>query len=333
MIPRMRSREVLVTGVGLVNAIANDFESFVEAMRAGPVRSAADRRLRRRAACATREPARRRTSIRARSTNAGTRGRWTAAPSSFSPPSTRPWPWPGSISAAWSPCGVRWSWGSTLGGAVDRIPVLPRRPGGPPPPVPVARPLDARAGLPHVHRIRFLGPNLVFSTACTSSNLALAVACDLVRADKADVVIAGGFDPLSLISLLGLQRDAQRHPRHLPSLRSQPRRPRPRRRERGADRGSRRFAARRSARALAAIRGYGLVSDARSMTAPDPTAAGPAACMQRAIEMAGLTPAGVDLICAHGTGTVLNDQTEAPGVAQRVRATRRGDSPARRSSR
>ena len=35
MIPRMRSREALVTGVGLVNAIANDFESFVEAMRAG----------------------------------------------------------------------------------------------------------------------------------------------------------------------------------------------------------------------------------------------------------------------------------------------------------
>ena len=35
MIPRMYSREALVTGVGLVNAIANDLESFVEAMRAG----------------------------------------------------------------------------------------------------------------------------------------------------------------------------------------------------------------------------------------------------------------------------------------------------------
>ena len=35
MIPRMRSREALVTGVGVVNAIANDFESFVEALREG----------------------------------------------------------------------------------------------------------------------------------------------------------------------------------------------------------------------------------------------------------------------------------------------------------
>ena len=35
MIPRMKSRDALVTGVGLVNAIANDFESFIEAMRTG----------------------------------------------------------------------------------------------------------------------------------------------------------------------------------------------------------------------------------------------------------------------------------------------------------
>ena len=49
----------------------------------------------------------------------------------------------------------------------------------------------------------FLGSNLVFSTACTSSNLVLAAALDLVRADKADVVIAGGFDPLSPISCAG----------------------------------------------------------------------------------------------------------------------------------
>ena len=87
------------------------------------------------------------------------------------------------------------------------------------------------------------------------------------------------------------------------------------------------FAARRGApRALAAIRGYGVVSDARSMTAPDPTAAGPAACMQRAIEMAGLTPADMDLVCAHGTGTVLNDQTEAKALCN-VFGPRGGDIP------
>ena len=49
----------------------------------------------------------------------------------------------------------------------------------------------------------FLGPNLVFSTACTSSNLALAVARDLLRANKADVVIAGGFDTMSQVSCSG----------------------------------------------------------------------------------------------------------------------------------
>ena len=76
------------------------------------------------------------------------------------------------------------------------------------------------------------------------------------------------------------------------------------------------FAARRGAGALAAIRGHGLVSDARSMTAPDPTAAGPSASMRHAIEMAGLTPEGVGWVCAHGTGTLLNDRAEARALRQ-----------------
>ena len=71
------------------------------------------------------------------------------------------------------------------------------------------------------------------------------------------------------------------------------------------------FAARRGAHALATIRGHGIVSDASSMTAPDPTAEGPAAGMREAIGMAGAVPGDIDLICAHGTGTLLNDRTEA----------------------
>ena len=157
----------------------------------------------------------------------------------------------------------------------------------------------------------FLGPNLVFSTACTSSNLALAVAHDLVRADKADVVIAGGFDPLSPIACAGFSVMRNVTPNVC--------RPFDRNRD-GLVLGEGSavliveaddFAARRGARALAAVRGYGIVSDARSMTAPDPTAAGTSACMRQAIDMAGLTPDRVDLICAHGTGTLLNDRAEA----------------------
>ena len=160
----------------------------------------------------------------------------------------------------------------------------------------------------------FLGPNLVLSTACTSSNLALAVAHDLVRTDKADVVIAGGFDTMSQVSCSGFSVMRNVTPGIC--------RPFDRNRD-GLVLGEGSavliveaddFAARRGARALAAIRGYGIVSDARSMTAPDPTAAGPAACMRQAIDMAGLTPAGVDLICAHGAGTLLNDQTEAKAL-------------------
>ena len=55
------------------------------------------------------------------------------------------------------------------------------------------------------------------------------------------------------------------------------------------------FAAGRGAPVLATMRGHGIVSDARSLTAPDPTASGPAACMRQAVAMAGLTPAAVDL--------------------------------------
>jgi len=162
----------------------------------------------------------------------------------------------------------------------------------------------------------FLGSNLVFSTACTSSNLALAAALDLVRTNKADVVVAGGFEPLSLISCAGFSVMRNVTPgicrpfdRHRDGL--------------VLGEGSAvliveadDFAARRGARALAAVRGYGLVSDARSMTAPDPTAAGPSASMRHAMDMAGLTPDRVDWVCAHGTGTLLNDRAEARALRQ-----------------
>ena len=313
MIPRMHAREALVTGIGVVNAIANDFESFVEAVRVGrcgqrtivgfdpgglrnpraceaaefdpsPVYEHRDKRKMDRSselvlAAFDQATAMARIDLR------------DVAP-------TR-----GAVAM-----------GSTLGGAVTGYRYYRAARKG------RCRPSQLRDHSMHAPGYRvciesgFLGPNLVFSTACTSSNLALAAALDLVRSDRADVVIAGGFDPLSPISCAGFSVMRNVTPGIC--------RPFDRNRD-GLVLGEGSavliveaddFAARRGARSLAAIRGYGLVSDARSMTAPDPSAAGPAAGMRQAIDMAGLTPDLVDLICAHGTGTLLNDRTEAKAL-------------------
>jgi 3-oxoacyl-[acyl-carrier-protein] synthase II len=69
-------------------------------------------------------------------------------------------------------------------------------------------------------------------------------------------------------------------------------------------------AARRGARVLARIRGFGATSDAFHLTAPDPEGAGAARAIVRAIEDAGARPEDVVYVNAHGTSTPLNDRAE-----------------------
>ncbi|RII13439.1 Polyketide biosynthesis malonyl-ACP decarboxylase PksF [Streptomyces sp. YIM 130001] len=70
----------------------------------------------------------------------------------------------------------------------------------------------------------------------------------------------------------------------------------------------------RGAEVLAEIIGHGQRLDARRGTAPD--AAGQAAAMRAALSTAGLTPDDIDYVNAHGTGSVLGDETEAASVRQ-----------------
>ncbi len=314
MIPRMKIREALVTGVGVVNAVSDDFESFVEAMRAGrcgqrPITSFDAGGLRNPRACEAvdfdpRPVYERRDDKRTMERSSElVLAAFDQAVAMAGIDLHEVAPMRGAVAM-----------GSTLGGSVAgfryyRAVREGRR-----------RPSQLRDHSMHAPGYRlciesgFLGPNLVFSTACTSSNLALAVACDLVRANKADVVIAGGFDTMSQVSCSGFSVMRNVTPGVC--------RPFDRNRD-GLILGEGSavliveaddFAARRGARALATIRGHGIVSDACSMTAPDPTADGPAACMREAIDMAGATPGDVDFICAHGTGTLLNDRTEAKAL-------------------
>jgi 3-oxoacyl-[acyl-carrier-protein] synthase II len=153
------------------------------------------------------------------------------------------------------------------------------------------------------------GPRLTVSTACTSSTNAIGIALDLLALGAADVVIAGGADVLTPLVLAGFHTlGVLSHDKCAPF--SEPP---------GTTLGEgagfvvvepAAAAARRGARALRALLGYGLSADAFHDTGPDPTGAGVARAMRGAIEHAGLSPDAVDYVNAHGTGTRANDPAE-----------------------
>ena len=74
------------------------------------------------------------------------------------------------------------------------------------------------------------------------------------------------------------------------------------------------FAHERGARILAEVIGAASTADAHHITAPDPAGAGATRCMELALADAGVGPADVSHINAHGTSTPLNDLAESIAV-------------------
>jgi 3-oxoacyl-[acyl-carrier-protein] synthase II len=70
----------------------------------------------------------------------------------------------------------------------------------------------------------------------------------------------------------------------------------------------------RGARVLGEVLGYAATSDAHHLTAPDPSGRGAADAIRRALRDAGLTPADLDYVNAHGTATPLNDRAETTAL-------------------
>lgn len=161
-------------------------------------------------------------------------------------------------------------------------------------------------------RFGFDGPNVMIPTACAAGNYAIAYASDLLRLDKADVMLAGGAEPFSRIVFTGFNR--------LMAVAPERCQPFDRNRkgmlvaegaavlmlERLDD------ALARRAPIYAEVLGYGMSCDANHMTIPHPD--GVQQVMARALRDAGLTPADIDYISAHGTGTPANDRTEAQAI-------------------
>lgn len=73
-------------------------------------------------------------------------------------------------------------------------------------------------------------------------------------------------------------------------------------------------AAARGAQSYAALAGWGSTTDAHHPTMPRPDGAGAAACMRQALRRAGLDPADIGYLNAHGTSTKLGDAAETRAI-------------------
>ena len=154
------------------------------------------------------------------------------------------------------------------------------------------------------------GPRATFSTACSSSALAIAAAANAIRRGRARVALAIGCDQLCRLTYAGF--DA------LQALDPAPCRPFDRER-RGLSLGEGagalvledlEQARARGAKVRALVLGAGTATDAHHVTAPHPDGAGARAALMAALAAARLEPAAVDYVNAHGTGTRQNDAVE-----------------------
>jgi 3-oxoacyl-[acyl-carrier-protein] synthase II len=161
------------------------------------------------------------------------------------------------------------------------------------------------------------GPLSSQCTACAASNMAIGDGLDAIRLGRADVMLCGGTEaPVTEVGIAGFS-----------AMRALSRRnDDPEGASRPFDSGRDGFvmgeagavvvleelehARARGAKIYAELLGYGVSSDARHITEPDPSGVNPARAMTMAFGDASVAPDEIDYINAHGTSTPLGDAAE-----------------------
>jgi 3-oxoacyl-[acyl-carrier-protein] synthase II len=165
------------------------------------------------------------------------------------------------------------------------------------------------------------GPNLAVVTACTSGAHNIGLSARLIQTGDADIMIAGGAEmsttPISLGGFCAARALSARNEE-------------PTRASRPFDRDRDGFvmgdgagivvleslesAQARGVPIYAELVGFGMSADAHHITQPSEGGEGAARCMVNALRDAGLAPAQIDYINAHGTSTLAGDVAETQAI-------------------
>ncbi len=165
------------------------------------------------------------------------------------------------------------------------------------------------------------GPNISLETACSASCHAVGESYRYIRDGISDAIITGGAEavitPLAVGGFCSMRALSTRNDD--PEKASRPF---------DLDRDGfvmgegagilileeLNHALERGAKIYAEVGGYGLSGDAHHVSAPEPQGEGAISCMKMAIDGGGLKPEDIDYINAHGTSTPLNDEAETKAI-------------------
>jgi len=165
------------------------------------------------------------------------------------------------------------------------------------------------------------GPNMSVVSACATGTNVIGEATEMIRYGRVDAAVAGsseaGIIPLAMAGFNAMGAMSRRNAE-------------PERASRPFDKTRDGFVASegagvlilealehaqaRGARIYAEVIGYGSSADAYHITAPEENGAGAAAAMRMALDQAGVAPADIDYLNAHGTSTPLNDKSETSAI-------------------